>query len=76
MWLIPLGLCTHTYLKEEILSKAERDLVCVFLSHIYRVSPSVPFTSRTLDKDTILGDYTLPKGVSALLFMFLTHCPL
>ncbi|KAK1796407.1 hypothetical protein P4O66_009457 [Electrophorus voltai] len=27
-----------------------------------RLSPSVPFTSRTLDKDTVLGDYTLPKG--------------
>lgn len=27
-----------------------------------RVTPSVPFTSRTLDKDTMLGEYTFPKG--------------
>uniref|UniRef100_A0A8C1MTE8 Cytochrome P450, family 24, subfamily A, polypeptide 1 n=1 Tax=Cyprinus carpio TaxID=7962 RepID=A0A8C1MTE8_CYPCA len=32
------------------------------LKESMRVSPSVPFTSRTLDKDTILGDYTLSKG--------------
>ncbi|XP_036427126.1 1,25-dihydroxyvitamin D(3) 24-hydroxylase, mitochondrial [Colossoma macropomum] len=32
------------------------------LKESMRVSPSVPFTSRTLDKDTVLGDYTLPKG--------------
>lgn len=33
-------------------------------SNFYRLSPSVPFTSRTLDKDTVLGDYAIPKGVS------------
>ncbi|XP_077583097.1 1,25-dihydroxyvitamin D(3) 24-hydroxylase, mitochondrial [Stigmatopora nigra] len=27
-----------------------------------RLTPSVPFTSRTLDKDTVLGDYAIPKG--------------
>uniref|UniRef100_A0A673IZU7 Cytochrome P450, family 24, subfamily A, polypeptide 1 n=1 Tax=Sinocyclocheilus rhinocerous TaxID=307959 RepID=A0A673IZU7_9TELE len=32
------------------------------LKESMRVSPSVPFTSRTLDKDTVLGDYTLSKG--------------
>ncbi|XP_030634457.1 1,25-dihydroxyvitamin D(3) 24-hydroxylase, mitochondrial [Chanos chanos] len=32
------------------------------LKESMRLSPSVPFTSRTLDKDTVLGDYTLPKG--------------
>lgn len=32
------------------------------LKESMRVSPSVPFTSRTLDKDTVLGEYTLPKG--------------
>lgn len=44
--------------------------VCFFsspLSNSYRISPSVPFTSRTLDKDTVLGDYAIPKGVSGLL---------
>ncbi|XP_034023443.1 1,25-dihydroxyvitamin D(3) 24-hydroxylase, mitochondrial [Thalassophryne amazonica] len=32
------------------------------LKESMRLSPSVPFTSRTLDKDTVLGDYTIPKG--------------
>lgn len=44
--------------------------------YFYRVSPSVPFTSRTLDKDTVLGEYTLPKGVSILLLAdLLTTAP-
>lgn len=37
------------------------------LKESMRVSPSVPFTSRTLDKDTVLGDYTLPKGTILML---------
>ncbi len=41
-----------------------------------RVSPSVPFTSRTLDKDTVLGDYTLSKGVSISLLDLLATAPL
>ncbi|XP_036387550.1 1,25-dihydroxyvitamin D(3) 24-hydroxylase, mitochondrial [Megalops cyprinoides] len=32
------------------------------LKESMRLSPSVPFTSRTLDKQTVLGDYVLPKG--------------
>ncbi|XP_056294563.1 1,25-dihydroxyvitamin D(3) 24-hydroxylase, mitochondrial [Pseudoliparis swirei] len=32
------------------------------LKESMRLSPSVPFTSRTLDKDTVLGGYALPKG--------------
>uniref|UniRef100_A0A8C6P7I8 Cytochrome P450, family 24, subfamily A, polypeptide 1 n=1 Tax=Nothobranchius furzeri TaxID=105023 RepID=A0A8C6P7I8_NOTFU len=32
------------------------------LKESMRLSPSVPFTSRTMDKDTELGDYTIPKG--------------
>ncbi|XP_071017798.1 1,25-dihydroxyvitamin D(3) 24-hydroxylase, mitochondrial [Oncorhynchus clarkii lewisi] len=32
------------------------------LKESMRLSPSVPFTSRTLDKDTVLGDYSIPKG--------------
>ncbi|XP_028667754.2 1,25-dihydroxyvitamin D(3) 24-hydroxylase, mitochondrial [Erpetoichthys calabaricus] len=32
------------------------------LKESMRLTPSVPFTSRTLDKDTVLGDYMLPKG--------------
>ncbi len=40
-----------------------------------RVSPSVPFTSRTLDKDTVLGDYTLSKGVSISLLDLLATAP-
>lgn len=32
------------------------------LKESMRLSPSVPFTSRTLDKETVLGDYSLPKG--------------
>lgn len=39
----------------------------VCFSNSYRLSPSVPFTSRTLDKNTVLGDYAIPKGVSGLL---------
>ncbi|XP_053309574.1 1,25-dihydroxyvitamin D(3) 24-hydroxylase, mitochondrial [Spea bombifrons] len=27
-----------------------------------RITPSVPFTTRTLDKETVLGEYMLPKG--------------
>ncbi|MED6262869.1 hypothetical protein ATANTOWER_028101, partial [Ataeniobius toweri] len=34
------------------------------------LSPSVPFTSRTLDKDTVLGDYAIPKGT---VLMINTH---
>ena len=37
-----------------------------YFANSFRLSPSVPFTSRTLDKDTVLGDYALPKGVSGL----------
>ncbi|XP_078508144.1 1,25-dihydroxyvitamin D(3) 24-hydroxylase, mitochondrial-like [Lissotriton helveticus] len=32
------------------------------LKESMRVSPSVPFTTRTLDKETRLGEYLLPKG--------------
>ncbi|XP_018611328.2 1,25-dihydroxyvitamin D(3) 24-hydroxylase, mitochondrial [Scleropages formosus] len=32
------------------------------LKESMRLTPSIPFTSRTLDKDTVLGDYVLPKG--------------
>uniref|UniRef100_A0A672NG35 1,25-dihydroxyvitamin D(3) 24-hydroxylase, mitochondrial-like n=1 Tax=Sinocyclocheilus grahami TaxID=75366 RepID=A0A672NG35_SINGR len=45
------------------------------LKESMRVSPSVPFTSRTLDKDTVLGDYTLSKGVSISLLDLLTTAP-
>jgi len=52
--------------KMEILWNSRQQEVHCFLFFVVsrRVSPSVPFTSRTLDKDTVLGDYTLPKGVS------------
>ncbi|XP_062976573.1 1,25-dihydroxyvitamin D(3) 24-hydroxylase, mitochondrial [Elgaria multicarinata webbii] len=32
------------------------------LKESMRLTPSVPFTTRTLDKETVLGDYSLPKG--------------
>ncbi|XP_019365314.1 PREDICTED: 1,25-dihydroxyvitamin D(3) 24-hydroxylase, mitochondrial, partial [Gavialis gangeticus] len=32
------------------------------LKESMRITPSVPFTSRTLDKETSVGNYTLPKG--------------
>ncbi|XP_005990636.1 1,25-dihydroxyvitamin D(3) 24-hydroxylase, mitochondrial [Latimeria chalumnae] len=32
------------------------------LKESMRITPSVPFTSRTLSRDTVLGDYMLPKG--------------
>ncbi|XP_038659047.1 1,25-dihydroxyvitamin D(3) 24-hydroxylase, mitochondrial isoform X1 [Scyliorhinus canicula] len=32
------------------------------LKESMRITPSVPFTSRTLDEETVLGDYLLPKG--------------
>ncbi|XP_049637295.1 1,25-dihydroxyvitamin D(3) 24-hydroxylase, mitochondrial isoform X1 [Suncus etruscus] len=32
------------------------------LKESMRLNPSVPFTTRTLDKTTVLGEYTLPKG--------------
>ncbi|XP_067442146.1 1,25-dihydroxyvitamin D(3) 24-hydroxylase, mitochondrial [Thunnus thynnus] len=40
------------------------------LKESMRLSPSVPFTSRTLDKDTVLGDYAIPKGT---VLMINTH---
>ncbi|XP_078231616.1 1,25-dihydroxyvitamin D(3) 24-hydroxylase, mitochondrial isoform X1 [Callithrix jacchus] len=33
------------------------------LKESMRLTPSVPFTTRTLDKATVLGEYTLPKGI-------------
>ncbi|XP_059834727.1 1,25-dihydroxyvitamin D(3) 24-hydroxylase, mitochondrial [Hypanus sabinus] len=32
------------------------------LKESMRITPSVPFTSRTLEEETVLGDYLLPKG--------------
>ncbi|EDL96333.1 cytochrome P450, subfamily 24 [Rattus norvegicus] len=32
------------------------------LKESMRLTPSVPFTTRTLDKPTVLGEYALPKG--------------
>ncbi|XP_067856922.1 1,25-dihydroxyvitamin D(3) 24-hydroxylase, mitochondrial [Heptranchias perlo] len=32
------------------------------LKESMRITPTVPFTSRTLDEETVLGDYVLPKG--------------
>ncbi|XP_007910179.1 1,25-dihydroxyvitamin D(3) 24-hydroxylase, mitochondrial [Callorhinchus milii] len=32
------------------------------LKESMRITPSVPFTSRTLDEEIVLGDYLLPKG--------------
>ncbi|XP_068450959.1 1,25-dihydroxyvitamin D(3) 24-hydroxylase, mitochondrial [Clinocottus analis] len=37
------------------------------LKESMRLSPSVPFTSRTLDKDTVLGDYAIPKGTVVMI---------
>ncbi|KAM5178740.1 1,25-dihydroxyvitamin D(3) 24-hydroxylase, mitochondrial isoform 2-T2 [Callospermophilus lateralis] len=33
------------------------------LKESMRLTPSVPFTTRTLDKATVLGEYVLPKGI-------------
>ncbi|XP_077016666.1 1,25-dihydroxyvitamin D(3) 24-hydroxylase, mitochondrial isoform X2 [Tamandua tetradactyla] len=33
------------------------------LKESMRLTPSVPFTTRTLDKPTVLGEYALPKGI-------------
>ncbi|XP_036101589.1 1,25-dihydroxyvitamin D(3) 24-hydroxylase, mitochondrial isoform X2 [Molossus molossus] len=33
------------------------------LKESMRLTPSVPFTTRTLDKATVLGEYALPKGI-------------
>ncbi|XP_037377597.1 1,25-dihydroxyvitamin D(3) 24-hydroxylase, mitochondrial isoform X2 [Talpa occidentalis] len=33
------------------------------LKESMRLTPSVPFTTRTLDKPMVLGEYTLPKGI-------------
>ncbi|KAL7985583.1 hypothetical protein Chor_004153 [Crotalus horridus] len=33
------------------------------LKESMRLTPSVPFTTRTLDKETVLGNYALPKGL-------------
>ncbi|XP_028301548.1 1,25-dihydroxyvitamin D(3) 24-hydroxylase, mitochondrial [Gouania willdenowi] len=40
------------------------------LKESMRLLPSVPFTSRTLDKDTVLGNYSIPKGT---VLMINTH---
>ncbi|XP_058535706.1 1,25-dihydroxyvitamin D(3) 24-hydroxylase, mitochondrial isoform X1 [Ochotona princeps] len=37
------------------------------LKESMRLTPSVPFTTRTLDKDTILGEYAFPKGTVLML---------
>ncbi|XP_038606422.1 1,25-dihydroxyvitamin D(3) 24-hydroxylase, mitochondrial [Tachyglossus aculeatus] len=37
------------------------------LKESMRITPSVPFTTRTLDKETTLEDYTLPKGTVLML---------
>ncbi|KAJ3603112.1 hypothetical protein NHX12_030856 [Muraenolepis orangiensis] len=37
------------------------------LKESMRSTPSVPFTSRTLDKDTLLADYTIPKGTVVMI---------
>ncbi|XP_078275460.1 1,25-dihydroxyvitamin D(3) 24-hydroxylase, mitochondrial [Rhinoraja longicauda] len=34
------------------------------LKESMRITPSIPFTSRTLDEETLLGDYLLPKGTT------------
>lgn len=33
-----------------------------------RLTPSVPFTTRTIDSEMVLGDYVLPEGVSQLIY--------
>ncbi|XP_050999833.1 LOW QUALITY PROTEIN: 1,25-dihydroxyvitamin D(3) 24-hydroxylase, mitochondrial [Acomys russatus] len=37
------------------------------LKESMRLTPSVPFTTRTLDKPTVLGEYALPKGTVLML---------
>ncbi|CAM4642887.1 1,25-dihydroxyvitamin D(3) 24-hydroxylase, mitochondrial [Caretta caretta] len=37
------------------------------LKESMRITPSVPFTTRTLDKETMLGDYVLPEGTVLML---------
>ncbi|KAM6147519.1 1,25-dihydroxyvitamin D(3) 24-hydroxylase, mitochondrial [Erethizon dorsatum] len=37
------------------------------LKESMRLTPSVPFTTRTLDKATVLGEYALPKGTVLML---------
>ncbi|XP_043945973.1 1,25-dihydroxyvitamin D(3) 24-hydroxylase, mitochondrial [Protopterus annectens] len=37
------------------------------LKESMRLKPSVPFTSRTLDRETVLGDYALPKGTIVMI---------
>ncbi|XP_077729745.1 1,25-dihydroxyvitamin D(3) 24-hydroxylase, mitochondrial [Canis aureus] len=37
------------------------------LKESMRLTPSVPFTTRTLDKETVLGEYALPKGTVLML---------
>lgn len=63
-YLMPFSLQSHACKRWKFsgILNSKRFIVVVVFS--CRVSPSVPFTSRTLDKDTVLGDYTLPKGVS------------
>lgn len=60
--------CLHQCFRASVLFytiASLRPYSCAF-SNSYRLSPSVPFTSRTLDKDVVLGDYAIPKGVSGL----------
>uniref|UniRef100_A0A8C4JAX2 1,25-dihydroxyvitamin D(3) 24-hydroxylase, mitochondrial n=1 Tax=Dromaius novaehollandiae TaxID=8790 RepID=A0A8C4JAX2_DRONO len=40
------------------------------LKESMRLTPSVPFTTRTIDKEMVLGDYVLPKGT---VLMINTH---
>lgn len=39
-----------------------------------RLTPSVPFTTRTIDTEMVLGDYALPKGVSKFISLTRMFC--
>ncbi|XP_034288923.1 1,25-dihydroxyvitamin D(3) 24-hydroxylase, mitochondrial isoform X1 [Pantherophis guttatus] len=44
------------------------------LKESMRLTPSVPFTTRTLDKETVLGDYALPKGTVLMINTYALGC--
>ncbi|XP_023576495.1 1,25-dihydroxyvitamin D(3) 24-hydroxylase, mitochondrial [Octodon degus] len=44
------------------------------LKESMRLTPSVPFTTRTLDKAMVLGEYALPKGTVLMLNTYVLGC--
>nr|XP_002720927.3 1,25-dihydroxyvitamin D(3) 24-hydroxylase, mitochondrial [Oryctolagus cuniculus] len=82
MWVL-YNLSRHPQVQQELLKEIQRVLpghrvpraedlsnlpyLKACLKESMRLTPTVPFTTRTLDKATVLGEYALPKGTVLML---------